>query len=246
MAEQSVRWWRRWSLLAPLGVLLVAAVLQGFDVFREVPKPKAPHLAAAVPDWVPGWRAREVPLGMTESVKNAVVKTLNYDDIVYREYTRGGVVVGVYAAYWGAGKMPTRLVVSHTPDRCWTENGWTCDEMRFRQNVGLAGKLWQPVEWRRFIPPDRGLPTYVYYWHLVDGRVLDQGARFNAIPHPLYWWRDAVAQALRGSREQYFIRVTSNVPIERFWEDPGFAKVLRGLESLGLGAEPAPQAAAVP
>ena len=241
MADTKVRWWRRWSLVVPIVVLVGAVALQGLAVYRENPRPKAPHLATAVPEWVPGWRSHELALGATESVKSAVVKTLNYDDIVYREYTRGGVAVAVYAAYWGPGKMPTRLVASHTPDRCWTENGWTCDEMRFRQQVGLAGRPWQPVEWRRFIPPDGGLPTYVYYWHLVEGRVLDQGGRFNAIPHPLYWWRDAVAQVVHGSREQYFIRLTANVPLERIWGDPGFATVLRGLEGLGLAADAVPR-----
>ena len=69
---------------------------------------------------------------------------------------------------------------------------------------------------------------------VVEGRVLEQGARFNAVPHPLYWWRDAVQQALRGSLEQHYIRITANVPFETFWDDPGFAEVLRGLAGLGL------------
>lgn len=235
MAEKKP-WWRRWSLLAPLAVLAAAAALQSVAVFRETAQPRGPHLEAAVPTSVPGWRVRNLPLGENESVRNAVVKTLNYDDVVYREFAKGGVVVGVYAAYWGPGKMPTRLVASHTPDRCWTENGWTCLEMRFRQPLELAGTPWQPVEWRRFQPPNGGAPVHVYYWHLVEGRVLDQGARFNAVPHPLHWWRDAVQQALRGSREQYFIRVTANVPFEKFWTDPAFAGVLRGLQQVGLAA----------
>ena len=119
MAEAK-KWWRRWSLLGPLAVLAVAAALQGVSVFREVAQPRGPHLEAALPTGVPGWRVRNLPLGQNESVRSAVEKTLNYDDVVYREYAKGGVVAGVYAAYWGAGKMPTRLVASHTPDRCWT------------------------------------------------------------------------------------------------------------------------------
>ena len=47
-----------------------------------------------------------------------------------------------------------------------------------------------------------------------------------------------IAEALRGNREQYFVRVTANVPSERFWDDPGFAQVRRGLQSLGLAAAP--------
>ena len=236
MAEKKP-WWKRWSLLVPVAVLLVAAGLQGLAVFRETPKPRGLHVAALVPTSVPGWRVRNLPLGENESLRSAVVKTLNYDEVAYREYSQGGVVVGVYVAYWGAGKMPTRLVASHTPDRCWTENGWTCQETRFRERLAFEGHDWQPAEWRRFLPPSGVATVYVRYWHLVDGRVLDQGGRFNAVPHPLHWWKDAVQQALRGSREQQFIRVTANVPFEKFWSDPGFAAVLRGLDGLGLALE---------
>jgi hypothetical protein len=234
MPEVKIPLWRRWSLLVPIIAVVFALMLQGISVFRETPKPRGPHLDAAVPSQVPGWRVEDLPLGQNEAVRNAVVKTLNYDEVAYREYIRSGLAVGVYVAYWGPGKMPTRMVASHTPDRCWTENGWTCQEMRFQQKVSFDGVAWQPVEWRIFQPPSSGQQTYVYYWHLVDGRVLDQGGRFNAVPHPLYWWRDTIQQALRGSREQYFIRITAPVPIEQIWSDPSFAPVLRGLQGLGL------------
>jgi hypothetical protein len=227
-------------------VLLAAAVLQGVAVFREVPRPRGPHVAALIPASLPGWRVKNVPLGPTEFMTGQVEKVLNFDEAVSREYHRASTSFGVYVAYWGAGKMPTRLVASHTPDRCWTENGWTCLEMRFRQKLAANGDALQPAEWRRFQPPDGGAPTYVLYWHLVDGRVYDQGGRFNAVPHPLAWWRDAVQQALRGSREQYFIRLTANVPLETLWGDPGFNEVLRGLKALGLASQLTPVAATSP
>ena len=245
MAETKRVWWRRWSLLLPVAVLLTAATLQGLAVFREVPKPRGPHVAALIPTSLPGWRVKNVPLGPTEFLTGQVEKTLNFDEAVSREYSRAGASFGVYVAYWGAGKMPTRLVASHTPDRCWTENGWTCLEMRFRQQLAANGTALQPAEWRRVQPPDGGAPTYVLYWHLVEGRVYDQGGRFNAVPHPLAWWKDAVQQALLGSREQYFVRLTSTVPLESLWGDPGFAEVLRGLQALGLNAQ-LPAATATP
>lgn len=234
MAETK-RWWRRWSLILPVVVLTAAAALQGIGVFREVPKTRGPHVAELVPTSLPGWRVRNVPLGPTEFMTGQVEKTLNFDEAVSREYSRAGATFGVYVAYWGAGKMPTRLVASHTPDRCWTENGWTCQEMRFRQPLAANGAALQPAEWRRFLPPNGGATTYVLYWHLVEGQVYDQGGRFNAVPDPLAWWKDAVQQALLGSREQYFIRLTANVPLETLWADPGLGEVLRGLQALGLG-----------
>ena len=142
----------------------------------------------------------------------------------------------MYVAYWGAGKMPTRLVASHTPDRCWTENGWRCLAMKFKQRQNFGTVALQPAEWRLFEPPLGGAPVYVLYWHLVDGRIYDYGERFNNVPSPVRWWKDAVEQALHGSQEQYFIRLTSSEPLENLWNDPGFAQVLTGLSQLGLVA----------
>jgi Protein of unknown function (DUF3485) len=237
MPEPGKTAWRRWSLLLPAGTLLAAVAMQGLRVFRETPQPREPHLAASVPVQVSGWTGRDLPLGPTEFVASEVEKVLKYDEVVNRDFTRGGESFGVYVAYWGPGKMPTRLVASHTPDRCWTENGMRCLEMKFKQPGTFEGVAWQPAEWRLFESARGGKPLYVLYWHLVDGRIYDYGDRFNAVPSPLLWWKDAVQQALRGSREQYFIRLTSSQPLENLWNDPGFAEVLRGLGRLGLAVK---------
>ena len=110
--------------------------------------------------------------------------------------------------------------------------------MKFKQPEVFEGAPLQPAEWRIFEPPMGGNPTYVLYWHLVEGRIYDYGERFNNIPHPLRWWKDAMQQALLGSREQYFIRLTSTEPLENLWSDPGFKEILRGLDRLGLAAKP--------
>lgn len=228
----------RWSLILP-GFALVAAVgLQSVNVFREKPQPRGAHLDQSVPLELPGWRGRNVPLGANEFMAGEVEKVLNYDEVLNRDYGRAGESFSVYVAYWGAGKMPTRLVASHTPDRCWTENGWRCLQMKFKATQSFEGAPLQPAEWRVFEPPRGGAPIYVLYWHLVEGRTYDYGDRFNNVPDPLLWWKDAVQQALLGSREQYFIRLTSSEPLEDLWQDPGFAEVLRGLARLGLRLQP--------
>jgi hypothetical protein len=111
--------------------------------------------------------------------------------------------------------------------------------MRFGVKETVDGVVLKPAEWRRFEPPSEGAPTYVLYWHLVDGRIYDYGKRFNAVPDPFLWWKGAVQQLLFGSGEQYFIRVTSSEPPESLWNDRGFAGVMRSLMGLGL-AENAP------
>ncbi len=229
---------RPWALVLPGGVLVVAVALQGMSLFRETPQARGRHLAHSIPAELPGWTGREVPLGANEFMSGEVEKVLNYDEFVSREYSRSGERFGVYVAYWGAGKMPTRLVASHTPDRCWTENGWRCLQMKFKAAETFEGAALQPAEWRVFEPPNGGASIYVMYWHLVEGRTYDYGERFNNIPDPVLWWKDAVQQALLGSREQYFIRLTSTEPLENLWSDPGFCDVLRGLGRLGLVMNP--------
>lgn len=225
---------KRPALLLPLLVLLAAVAVQFAVVFHETPEPRPAHLNRFVPRVAGGgWRTREVPLGPTEFLQGEVEKILNFDESVHREYARGAVKFAVYAAYWGPGRMPTQLVASHTPDRCWTENGWECLDMRFKESRSAAGMPLQPAEWRLFRSPV-GSETHVLFWLLVDGRIYDFGSRFTAVPDPVRWWRDAIAQHFRGSREQYFVRVTSNVPFEEIWNESGFQEVMRGLAQLGL------------
>jgi hypothetical protein len=215
-------------------VLAAAVILQLSGAGGGSPHPHEVALASLIPETVPGWKTRDVPLGSTEFLSNEVEKVLNFDEAVSREFSRGGESFGLYVVYWSAGKMPVRLVASHTPDRCWTESGWRCLAMKFKQQETLDGVPLQPAEWRLFSPPVSGPPVYVLYWHLVDGRTYDFGGRFNSIPDPMRWWKDVFQQAALGNREQYFIRLTSTQPLENLWSDPGFAAVLRSLGHLGL------------
>jgi hypothetical protein len=230
------RWWCQWSLIVPVCTVVLASALQAGGAMRETAKPREPHLAQGLSAPIPGWIGRDVPLGPTEFVASEVEKVLNYDEVVNREYMRGGESFGVYAAYWGAGKMPTRFVASHTPDRCWTENGMRCVEMKFKQAVPPGSGALQPAEWRRFETGQDSRPVHVVYWHLVEGRIYDYGSRFSAVPSPTLWLKDAVQQALLGSREQYFFRITSSEPLEGLWSDPGVAEILARLGRLGLAA----------
>ncbi len=65
----------------------------------------------------------------------------------------------------------------------------------------------------------------------------DYGDGFNQRPDPLRWWRETVHYALKGSADQYFIRLTSDRPFEEIWQDPGFQEVLTSLAKLGLAED---------
>lgn len=198
-------------------------------------------MADGVPRTLTGWTVSDLPLGATEASSGAVAKTLNMDDYVYSRFSSGQKSFSVYSAYWAPGRMPTRLVASHTPDRCWTENGLRCVDMRFRETYTLADKPLKPAEYRVFVD-GRSDPTaldasariHVMYWHIVDGKIYDYGARFNVTPSPWLWWKDALAQAAHGAREQRFIRVVSETPFDHLWRDAGFVSVMTKIAALGL------------
>ncbi len=228
---------RRLPLLLAVVVLVAAVVVQAFNPYGEARRTREPHLAAAIPlEVAGGWRGEDTPLGATEFQQGQVAKVLRYDDVLNRTYRRGRDTFSVYIAYWGAGRMPQRLVASHTPDRCWTETGWECTAMRFDERLVVDGRPLQAADWRIF--RDRnGDAVEVVFWHLVDGRAYDYGERFNKIPHPLEWWRDAARQAVSGSREQYFVRLSSSLPFEEALRDPAIRELVRGVAALGVAEE---------
>ncbi|MEY2877947.1 MAG: hypothetical protein RLZZ15_327 [Verrucomicrobiota bacterium] len=192
------------------------------------------NLAARLPSASAGWEAKDELLGATEVASSAVERTLNCDDFCFRVFRRGGTQLSVYVAYWGAGRMPLQKVASHTPDRCWTENGWRCDEMRFGEKVAAGSSELRTAQWRRFTPPDGSAPQFVLFWHLVGDRLYDYGERFNARPDLLKWWRDTLGYAMSGSEAQYFIRVSSNRPFSEFAAEPLWGEVVASLGKLGL------------
>ncbi len=224
---------------AGLMVLCVAAILQGIRL-RNVERGDQSAIAQPVkltdrvPRNLPGWTGRDEPLGPNEVTRSAVERTLNYDDFVFRVFEKEGRHIGVYVAYWAAGRMPLQKVASHTPDRCWTENGWRCEDMRFAESLVAGAAHLMPAQWRRFTPPNGAAPQYVVYWHLVGTRLYDYGTRFNARPNFVKWWRDTLEYAFSGSEEQYFVRVTSDRPFEELKGDPGWEELLKALAKLGL------------
>lgn len=225
------------------GLLLVGAITMQF---ARVPDVKdgikgggqaSGDLIKLLPETTGGWLGREEPLGPSEFVSGAAARILNFDDYAYRIYRKGGRSFGVYVAYWAPGRMPTHKVASHTPDRCWVENGWKCDEYRFAVPVSAGEEPLKPAEWRKFSPPGGGGTQYVLYWHLVGDELYDYGERLNTRPHPVKWVRDSISYALKGSQGQYFIRLTSDRPMDDLLIDPSLASLWESLATLGLGRE---------
>lgn len=215
------------AVIAAVGLQVTAAIVR--------PKPAAPpDLDAAVPARLADWTVTPEPLGSTPEASAWVADTLNFDRAVQRTYVRGGERFTIFAAWWSRGKMPARAVAIHTPDCCWSDAGYACLAMKFRQTLPVSGARLQPGEWRVFRSPE-GDTLHTMFWQIVAGKAFDFGGRFNGAgafwPGVKAFFGDAVL----GCREQLFVTVTANVPIERLETDAGFQTALRGLAAAGLG-----------
>lgn len=213
-------------------LLLIGAAAIQVGWRREVSAGKGKHLHDAVPSQLVGWTEQDIPLGPNEAARGAVEKTLHYDDVFNREYRSARGVVSVYIAYWGPGSMPTQLVASHTPDRCWVENGWHCDEVKHHETLAGRTMVLRAGEWRIFTAPDKQ-KLQVQFWHMVGDETYDYGDRVNRVPSAWRWCRDAARQVFRSPPEQYFIRVTSDRPFAELAGDPGWEVLLGKLAVLG-------------
>jgi hypothetical protein len=194
------------------------------------------RLAQALPVELAAWQVIDEPLGQNELVKAGVEDVLRFDDYVFRRYSQGARWFSVYVAHWQPGKMPTRLVAEHTPDRCWVENGWICDLREHQRTLAFKeSQLW-PAEYRTFRSAGiGGEPHHVLYWLLVDGKPYNFSQHGNMVRHAVRWWSGAVTEFARQSPpEQYFIRITANSPLETIWSDPGFQDVMESVTKLGL------------
>lgn len=231
----------RFLLFGVTGVALVTAVgaqffLGGNSDTANADQPVSGRLARQMPAALGLWDVRDEPLGPTEAVRRSTVDILRFDDYVYRRFRRGNVEFSIYVAYWSKGKMPTRLIAEHTPDRCWVENGWRCTKRLPKHQMTVEMRHLQPAERREFIPPGGVSGTqHVLFWLLAGGKAYDFDPHANMVDHAIRWWTAAVREAFEtGQPEKLFVRIASNTPFEQLWSDQEFVAMVKALGDLGL------------
>lgn len=200
------------------GMVLAAVLLAGaislvlYGEHRPVTRRFQGHVADLLPSAaaLPGWTVEDRPVADTPEMQKRVGEILNFDDAVYRIYVRAGDRFSVYVAYWTPGKMSHRLVATHTPDVCWVGGGWKIETAA--SGVKLGGMETLPAEKRAMIIHDT--KEYVVFWHRVGQEAVSYGTR--GIPPWYSPLLDICQRGLRQRQEQFFVRVSSNRPVEEW------------------------------
>jgi hypothetical protein len=134
--------------------------------------------------------------------------------------------------------MDTRLVCTHTPDRCWVYNGWNCLSYENRKPIavdGVPGIL--PVQSRVFSV--NGQKITALFWLMVNGQLYNYGEGIYTRPRFSEFIADFFNTMLRGRPEHYFVRISSNLPENRLLAEPLMHDVMAALAPTGVIA-PAP------
>ena len=222
---------RLFLLFAIGGVLIIAIGLMLYTALRPLPAPTlTTPLADLLPRQIAGWMVKDQPIADTQEMKKAVGELLNYDDAVFRTYTQGNTSIAVYVAYWKPGKMSPRLVAGHTPDVCWVGNGWTCTARNFSYKVDLPGHSVRPAQAGTYTIS--GDTQHVLFWHLHQGHLVN----YDMTGTPPWWaaFADMWHQGLNLRGEQFFIRISSNAPIEAALKTAPMRAAIATLGPLGL------------
>lgn len=229
----------RWLVLAAITILGASAISLQFVGWRPGKRSaREPHLQQALPRVLDGVIIRDIPLGATEPGDEIVRRVLRCDEVVYRSYTTSRGAFEVLAIYWGANRIPSQLVASHTPDRCWSDNGWRCLQMRFQERFVSEGRSLHPGEWRIFESPGAEKKIHVIYWHMVGNTPYPYGRNFNWAPNPFRYWTQQASYVVFGSEEQYFVRLSSERPFEELQAEAEFRHVLDRLAVIALAERP--------
>jgi hypothetical protein len=107
----------------------------------------------------------------------------------------------------------------------------TCLSRRADYVLAGGGIRLPPAYWRRFRQPAGG-ELETAYWHRVGQRFYDYGDRLHdelppaqrvlGVLRDLFFWRE----------DQFFIRLSSDQPLQEFATEPVFLEVLRQIQLL--------------
>ena len=222
-------------------LLIIAAVilLSGLSLrayFSLIPPPAATlekPIATIVPKSLSGWSVRDLDMAESPESSARISEFLNFDDALFRVFERGDTFIGLYIAYWTPGKASYRWAGAHTPDTCWVLNGWTCVDREYSIPFHHEDTAFQPAEFGVYSKD--GSAQNVYFWHLVGGEAF--GYEQQGTPNIFAALIDIQKYGLNLREEQFFIRLSSNKPLDELRQMRGFDAILDSLHKLGLAQD---------
>ncbi len=183
---------------------------------------------------VPGWFY--VPIPVAKSAEAVLVA----DELVNGEFSNNqGDLIRVFSAKRFQEKLNEIGLFVHTPDRCWTQTGWTL-EHQIPDSVPAAIHTTRLVLERRIFNNGANGRELVYFGGLVGGQSLPYRLDHNlsvGMRHQLRKALDKSGATLRASDQRFWTRVW-----ESFWsrrEILGPKQFIRISTPLPLGAEEA-------
>ena len=218
------------------GLLTLTAVFVIQAYFAFVPPPKATFsrsLKDVFPRELAGWQIQDLEIADTPEASARVSDFLDFDDAIFRFYTKDGAEIGLYIAYWRPGKTSYRWAGAHTPDTCWVLAGWECTQREYGIPFQHGSIPFQPAEYGIYETElDK---QHVYFWHLVGRKAY--GYKQQGTPNIFAALIDIKHHGLDQRKEQFFIRLSSNKTLDQLKELAGFAKILDSLAEIGLAEQ---------
>lgn len=201
------------------------------------------HISKTIPQNPKGWTSEELPLGNTPELERATRKTLLANEYFNREYKSKDKSFVVYIAYWKKGQEGTANASSHTPDRCWVQNGWENhkDMMKYAYEMPIVrGQKLMPAYYRFLTFETKSgekISRNVMFWHVTEGKRYDYGKGSTRVRNPLDYLKNAFIASFIGSPEQYFIRIDTSDNCDELLKDEGFQEVLSALGKMALAED---------
>ena len=220
------------AILFPgLAILLFVFGIQAYFAFIPPPKPTfSGMLAEVLPGELAGWKVRDLEMADTPEASIRVSEFLDFNDSIFRTYTKDDTQVGIYIAYWSPGKVSYRWAGAHTPDTCWVQAGWDCTQREHSVPFQHGDISFQPAEFGVY--ETKTDKQNVYFWHLVGSEAYsyEQQGGHNIFAALV----DVRHHGLNLRKEQFFIRLSSNKALDELKQMPGFSKILDSLADIGL------------
>ncbi len=231
-------------------VSFIVACLGIFFVFTAEKKSKlisestaVGYLKTQIPDKFMGATSVEKELGATEEVVRATEKILNVSDYLNREYTlSSGKKLTLYISYWEPAKEPIEFATTHTPDRCWVNNGWVCNEQtrRLSDSIKIANqqKKIKPARYGEYTYSfkdgiSKPYTRFVWFWFIANGEIYEF-TKENKGVSPYMWLKNTLTYMNQKAPEMYFVRIDSDIPLDEFRNDTEFQQLLKYLGDMIL------------